>query len=68
MRTKKYLGDGVYVDHDRRGLVLTTENGYGATNTVILEPEVFANLLHYLGIESVTTSTAWVTLDAPRRD
>lgn len=49
--TKRYLGDSVYVDHDDRGLVLTTENGYGATNTVILEPAVFLRLLEYLGIE-----------------
>ena len=52
-RTKTYLGDSVYVNHDDRGLVLTTENGYGATNTVILEPEVFAKLLVYLGIDHV---------------
>ena len=48
--TKHCLGDSVYVDHDTRGLILTTENGYGATNTVILEPEVFLRLLEYLGI------------------
>ena len=38
---KTYLGDGVYVDFDGYALVLTTENGIQATNTIILEPEVY---------------------------
>ena len=49
--TKRDLGHGVSVDHDQRGLVLTSENRHGVTNTVILEPEVFLELLTYLGIE-----------------
>jgi hypothetical protein len=48
--TKRPLGDGVFVDYDDRGLVLTTENEYGATNTIILDPAVFLRLLTYLGI------------------
>jgi hypothetical protein len=46
--TKRYLGDGVYVDVDERGIVLTTENGICATNTIVLEPEVMAALEQYL--------------------
>jgi hypothetical protein len=49
--TKRYLGRGISVDHDARGLVLTSENRFGVINTVILEPEVFLELLEYLGIE-----------------
>lgn len=48
MTKRYYLGDAVYVDHDERGLVLTTENGIEATNTIVLEPEVWAALVQYV--------------------
>lgn len=44
---KVYLGDGVYVAHDGFGLVLTTENGIRATNTIVLEFQVYAALVEY---------------------
>lgn len=44
---KEYLGDGVYVEPDCGGLRLTTENGINVTNTIVLEPEVYAALLRY---------------------
>jgi len=46
--SKRYLGDGVYADRDERGIVLTTEDGVRATNTIVLEPEVIAALEEYL--------------------
>ena len=46
---KKYLGDAVYAEVDLWGrLVLTTEDGVEATNTIIVEPEVLARLEHYI--------------------
>jgi hypothetical protein len=48
MKQKDYLGDGVYVDFDGFGLVLTAEDGIRATNTIVLEPEVYAALLAYI--------------------
>lgn len=45
---KRHLGDGVYCDFDGFGLVLTTENGMGASNTITLEPEVFHALMQYV--------------------
>ena len=45
---KVYLGDSVYVDVKHGGLELTTENGYGPSNTIFLEPEVYAALLEYV--------------------
>ena len=46
---KRYLGDSVYVEINKYGqIVLTTENGYGPSNTIYLEPEVFENLESYL--------------------
>jgi len=46
---KKYLGDSVYVETDSNGdTVLTTENGLGPTNTVILEPEVMMKLIDWI--------------------
>lgn len=37
---KDYIGDGAYVDFDGYSVVLTTEDGLRATNTIVLEPEV----------------------------
>ena len=48
---KEYLGDSVYVEHDGFMLTLTTENGYGPSNTIHLEPEVYRNLAQYVARE-----------------
>lgn len=45
---KVYLGDSVYVAFDGFGLVLTTENGFGPSNTIVLEPEVYEALTQYV--------------------
>jgi hypothetical protein len=45
--TKKYLGDGVYVQIYGDFLILTTEDGLEITNTIILEPEVFSALVYW---------------------
>lgn len=45
---KVYLGDSVYAAFDGFGIVLTTENGYGASNTIVLEPEVYAALTAFV--------------------
>ena len=46
---KDYLGDGVYAEFDGYGVKLTTENGFGPSNTIVLEPEVLNALNRYLG-------------------
>lgn len=48
MTDKAYLGDGVYVEVDNGQLKLTTENGICVTNTVWLEPQVYAALNRYV--------------------
>ena len=40
MTNKEYLGDGVYVDLVPNYVVLTTENGFEATNSIYLEEPV----------------------------
>ncbi len=46
---KEYLGDAVYARIDKFGdLVLTTEDGERATNTIILEPQIIQALDVYL--------------------
>jgi hypothetical protein len=48
---KTYLGDGVYAVMDEYGaVVLTTENGIRATNTIVLEPEVYDALVTYVKV------------------
>ncbi len=44
---KQYLGDSVYADFDGYHIVLTTENGYGPSNTIALEPAVLRALSQY---------------------
>lgn len=41
---RAYLGDGLYADWDGSQIVLTAENGIAATDTVYLNPRIFANL------------------------
>lgn len=50
---KAYIGDSVYADFDIRdgSLILTTENGYGPSNTIYLEPEVWRLLILYVEAE-----------------
>lgn len=45
---KAYLGDGVYLDYDGYALVLTTEDGIRATNTIVLEPAVYHAFTKYV--------------------
>lgn len=44
---KVYLGDSVYVSFDGFHIWLTTENGYGPTNQIALDPSVFEALKKY---------------------
>ena len=46
---KEYLGDSVYVEASDGGLKLTTENGEGPSNVIFLEPEVYTELVRYVG-------------------
>jgi hypothetical protein len=51
MNPKQYLGDGVYADLSNlpQSLTLTTEDGYRATNTIVMEPEVLLALERVIG-------------------
>lgn len=46
-QNRDYLGDSVYADFDGFNIILTTENGMGASNTIILEPKVMDALSKY---------------------
>lgn len=45
---KIYLGDSVYVEYDGNRIILTTENGVGPSNTIYIEPEVWASLERFV--------------------
>ncbi len=45
--SKTYLGDSVYADTDGFHIILTTENGYGPSNTIFLEDVVLDALDAY---------------------
>jgi hypothetical protein len=46
--SKAYLGDSVYADIENGTVKLTTENGFGASNTIFLEPDVIRLFIMYL--------------------
>ena len=48
MSNKVYLGDSVYADYDGYHVVLTTENGFGPSNTICLDGGVLRSMLDYL--------------------
>ena len=48
MDKKIYLGDSVYLTNDGYHLVLTTENGYGPSNTICLEPHLIPKIQEYI--------------------
>jgi hypothetical protein len=48
-KPKVYLGDSVYAVVADGMLTITTENGLGASNTIHLEPQVWHQLLQYVG-------------------
>jgi hypothetical protein len=48
---KIYLGDSVYAEQEEGDLILTTENGVGYSNRIVLEVEVINALCRYLGLE-----------------
>jgi len=55
---KQYIGDSVYAERDDAdgSLILTTENGMGASNTIVLEPSVWNALVEYAGKSPEPTS------------
>ena len=44
---KRYLGDSVYVEMEGDSVKLTTDNGRGASNTILLEEFVMNKLCRY---------------------
>ncbi len=53
---KQYIGDSVYVEVLDGMLKLTTENGYGPSNIIYLEMEVYAALKEYVERREVKRS------------
>ena len=51
MADKTYLGDAVYAKRQDGFVVLTTEDGIGASNTIYLEGSTLYNLLEWLRAE-----------------
>lgn len=48
MIPRRYLGDGVYVEHDGYSVVLVTHDGVEDTNTVILDDYTLVSLVQWL--------------------
>lgn len=47
-RDKDYLGDGVYAEYEDGSLMLTSENGAQVLNRIVLDDQVYVNLLKYV--------------------
>jgi len=45
---KTYLGDSVYIEFTNGVLKLTTENGGDPSNTIYLDFDVYAEMMHYI--------------------
>jgi hypothetical protein len=41
---KVYLGDSVYAEFNGYAFILTTKNGYGPSNIIVLEPPIISAL------------------------
>ena len=54
---KQYLGDSVYAETSENGIVLTTDNGMGPSNTIVLEPEVLYALQVFLEKATIERSS-----------
>lgn len=48
MSVTTYLGDSVYAEFDGFGIILTTNNGSGPTNTIYLEPATYHGLTKFV--------------------
>lgn len=59
-----YLGDGVYLCYERGMLKLTTNNGVQTTNTIYLEPEVWAAMVKAVNLISRGLDSSFGTLPA----
>lgn len=59
MQEPQYLGDSVYADQNHGSILLTTQNGYGPTNEIVLEAEVFRALVLY-AIEAGYPVASWL--------
>ena len=46
--TKVYLGDGVYASFDGYQIWLTTQRSGSRTDSIAMEPEVYAKLVEYV--------------------
>lgn len=63
---KHYLGDSVYAEWNGHQIVLTTENGFGPSNRIVVEPEVWAMLRRY--VDWVAEAHRTAAVDAPVSD
>ena len=45
---KIYLGDSVYAEFNGVDITLTTDNGYGPSNTIVLDSEVIQALNEFV--------------------
>ena len=57
MPQKIYLGDSVYAQTEGYYITLTTENGYGPSNTIHLEPQELRALMEYMTTLSQSPNT-----------
>lgn len=65
---KSYLGDSVYIESDGFGFTLTTENGFGPSNTIYMEDQVVSAFMDFIerdGFKDPTKSQGKEKIEAP---
>jgi hypothetical protein len=45
---KQYIGDSVYAEFNGWEVILTTDNGYGPSNTIVLDPKTWSLLMEFV--------------------
>ena len=51
---KTYLGDSVYAEYNGEQIILTTDNGEGPSNTIVLEGRVWLALTIFVKAQQRT--------------
>jgi hypothetical protein len=68
MILKRYIGDGVYAEWNGQVFIVTTSDGIGTTNRIVMEVEVVASLSDFFSYALKEHRLLMDRTDLPRDD